>query len=66
MVIQEVPGHDNFSNLDLSLPPGSGGEIEIPLEDPEINIPELGEGDLYIYIRSFSSVWRLIGRLNFF
>jgi len=31
--------------LDFTPPPGSGGEIEISLEDPEINIPESGEKD---------------------
>jgi hypothetical protein len=26
-------------------PPGSGGDVEIPLQDPEIAMPEPGEGD---------------------
>jgi len=42
---QKQPTNNDFSNLDWSPPPGSGGEIEIPLQDPEIAIPEPGEGD---------------------
>jgi hypothetical protein len=43
--VSPVPNHDDFSALDWSPQAGSGGEIEIPLEDPEISIPEPGEGD---------------------
>jgi hypothetical protein len=43
LVIQEIPGHDDFSALDWTPPPGSGGDIEVPLEDPEIALPEPGE-----------------------
>ncbi|RHZ36445.1 hypothetical protein [endosymbiont GvMRE of Glomus versiforme] len=43
---QKIPGHDDFDQLDWSPPAGSGGETEIPLSDPEINVPEPGEGDI--------------------
>ncbi|RHZ37265.1 hypothetical protein [endosymbiont GvMRE of Glomus versiforme] len=43
---QKQPSRDDFDALDWSPPAGSGGELEIPLSDPEINIPEPGEGDI--------------------
>ncbi|KLL03554.1 MAG: hypothetical protein MRERV_38c019 [Mycoplasmataceae bacterium RV_VA103A] len=42
---QEKPSNDNFDNLDWSSPVGSGGELEIPLTDPEVSVPEPGEND---------------------
>ncbi|KLL03328.1 MAG: hypothetical protein MRECE_19c010 [Mycoplasmataceae bacterium CE_OT135] len=42
---QKVPGHDNFDNLDWTPPTGSGGETEISLSDPEVNVPEPGENE---------------------
>lgn len=45
LVYQRQPGHDDFNQLDWTSPPGSGGDIEVPLEDPEIAIPEPGESD---------------------
>jgi hypothetical protein len=44
---QKQPTQDDFSGLDWTPPAGSGGEIEIPLENPEIAIPEPGEGDAF-------------------
>ncbi|WP_147410905.1 hypothetical protein [endosymbiont GvMRE of Glomus versiforme] len=43
---QKIPGQDDFEQLDWSPPAGSGGETEIPLSDPEINVPEPGEGGI--------------------
>ncbi|RHZ36772.1 hypothetical protein [endosymbiont GvMRE of Glomus versiforme] len=43
---QKIPGQDDFEQLDWTPPAGSGGEIEILLSDPEINVPEPGEGDI--------------------
>ncbi|RHZ37769.1 hypothetical protein [endosymbiont GvMRE of Glomus versiforme] len=43
---QKIPGHDDFDQLDWSPPAGSGGETEIPLSDPEINVPDVGDGDI--------------------
>jgi len=45
LVIQEVPGHDDFNADDFRPIAGTGTEIEIPLEDPEIAIPEPGENE---------------------
>ncbi|KLL03218.1 MAG: hypothetical protein MRECE_23c004 [Mycoplasmataceae bacterium CE_OT135] len=42
---QKQPGHDDFNQLDWTTPTGSGGEIEIPLSDPGVNVPEPGEND---------------------
>jgi hypothetical protein len=44
---QKQPTNDDFTTIDYIPPPGSGGEIEIPLEDPEIAIPEPGEGNFF-------------------
>jgi hypothetical protein len=43
IIWQKQPTNDDFSALDWTPPPGSGGDIEIPLEDPEIAMPEPGE-----------------------
>ncbi|MDR1670355.1 MAG: hypothetical protein LBR43_01330 [Spiroplasmataceae bacterium] len=34
--IQKVPSHNDFDNLDWTPPIGSGGEIEIPLTEPDL------------------------------
>src|ERR1043165_4189742 len=45
LIIQNTPGHDDFNADDFKPIPGSGGSVEIPLADPEINIPEPGENN---------------------
>jgi len=44
-----LPGRDDFEGMDWShLQGGGGGDIEIPLNDPEINLPEPDVNDIPI------------------
>ncbi|MCE8163260.1 MAG: hypothetical protein I3274_03520 [Candidatus Moeniiplasma glomeromycotorum] len=38
IVLQKVPGHDDFEGMDWTPPPGSGGDTDIPFSNPDVGV----------------------------